>query len=242
MTDVAEEPRQASVRDVPALPVDRHPVHRALTVMAIAYAVLTATMLAVGFLLTDALDGSVGRWDEHVNRAFVHQRTGTWNDVTKVATSALNTEPVVVAVVLLVAGFALFRWWREASVVAIAMTLEITVFLSTTFVVARPRPGVPRLNETPATSSFPSGHTAAATVLFTTLAVIVTWRTAHRTVRIVTWVGAVLAIVAVAVGRVYRGLHHPTDVVAGVVLGVGCVVAAMWAVRAASREAGAASP
>jgi undecaprenyl-diphosphatase len=240
MTDVAEERREASVRDVRAPTVDHHPVRRALTVMAIAYAVLTATMLAVGFLLTDALDGSVGRWDEHLNRAFVHHRTGTWNDVTNVATSAMNTEPVVVAVVLLVAGFALFRWWREAGAIAIAMALEITVFLSTTFVVARPRPAVPRLNDTPATSSFPSGHTAAATVLFTVLAVIVAWHTERRAVRTVAWIAAVLAIVAVAVGRVYRGLHHPTDVLAGVALGVACVLAAMWAVRAAWREAGTA--
>ncbi len=241
MTDVAEEHREASVRDVRAQTAAQHPVRRALAVTGIAYAVLTATMLAIGFLLTDALDGSVGRWDEHVNRAFVHHRTGSWNDITKVATSSLNTEPVVVAIVLLVACYALLRWWREAAVIAIAMTLEITVFLSTTFAVGRPRPAVPRLNETPATSSFPSGHTAAATVLFTVLAVIVAWHTERRTVRTIVWITAAVAIVAVAVGRVYRGLHHPTDVLAGVVLGVACVLAALWAVRAAYREAGAAT-
>jgi membrane-associated phospholipid phosphatase len=240
MTDVAEERRQFPARDLGTPTVPRHPVRRALALTAMAYAVITVAMLGIGFLLTDVLDGSVGRWDEHVNRAFVHQRTGTWNDVTRVATSLLNTEPVVVAVVVLVAVFALLRWWREASVIAIAMTLEITVFLSTTFAVDRPRPSVPRLNETPATSSFPSGHTAAATVLFTALAVIVTWHTERRILRMVAWTGAALAIVAVAVGRVYRGLHHPTDVMAGVVLGVACVIAAVWAVRAAYREAGAA--
>jgi membrane-associated phospholipid phosphatase len=241
MIDVAEDPRQVPTRDAHTPTSDRHPVRRALTVTAIAYLVLTATMLAIGFLLTDLLDGSVGRWDERVNRAFVHQRTGSWNGVTKVATSALNTEPVVIAVVVLVACLALFRWWREASVIAIAMTLEITVFLSTTFAVGRPRPAVPRLNETPATSSFPSGHTAAATVLFTAVALIVTWHTQRHIGRIVAWTIAAVAIVAVAVGRVYRGLHHPTDVIAGVALGVACVIAAMWAVRAANREAGAAS-
>jgi membrane-associated phospholipid phosphatase len=240
MTDVAEERRQFPACDPGPPTVSRHPVRRALASTAMAYAVLTVTMLAIGFLLTDVLDGSVGRWDEHVNRAFIHQRTGAWNDVTQVATSLLNTEPVVAAVVVLVAMFALLRWWREASVIAIAMTLEVTVCLSTTFAVDRPRPSVPRLNETPATSSFPSGHTAAATVLFTALAVIVTWHTERPNLRMVAWSGAALAIVAVAVGRVYRGLHHPTDVIAGVVLGVACVIAAVWAVRAAYREAGTA--
>src|SRR5437879_2939331 len=240
MIDVAEDHRQVSARDLHTSTAARHPVRRVLAMTAIAYAALTATMLAIGFLLTDVLDGSVGRWDERVNRAFVQQRTGSWNGVTKVATSALNTEPVVIAIVVLVACFALLRWWREASVIAIAMTLEISVFLSTTFAVGRPRPAVTRLNETPATSSFPSGHTAAATVLFTAVAVIVTWHTQHRVVRILAWTIAAIAIVSVAVGRVYRGLHHPTDVIAGVALGAACVIAAIWAVRAAHRQTGAA--
>jgi hypothetical protein len=159
MMEVAEDQRQFAARAVPVPTANRHALPRALAVMVIAYATFTAAMLAIGFLLTDVIDGSVGRWDEHVNRAFIHERTGSWNDVTKVATSALNTGPVVIAIVVLVACFALLRWWREAIVVVIAMTLEITVFLSTTFAVGRPRPSVPRLNATPATSSFPSGHT-----------------------------------------------------------------------------------
>ena len=85
-----------------------------------------------------------------------------------------------------------------------------------------------------------AGMPERTTVLFTALAVIVMWRTAHRGARIMAWLIAEFAIVAVAVGRVYRGLHHPTDVVAGVALGVACVIAAIWAVRAAYREAGTA--
>jgi undecaprenyl-diphosphatase len=240
MIEVAEDSGQVSVRDAHLSAPHGHPLRQALAVVAIAYAALTATMLAIGFLLTDVLDGSVGRWDEHANRAFIHERTGFWNASTKVATSALNTAPVIIAIVLLVACFALLRWWREASVIAIAMVLEITVFLSTTFAVGRPRPAVPRLNATPATSSFPSGHTAAATVLFTAVALIVTWHARHRAIPVVVWTIAALAIAAVGVGRVYRGLHHPTDVIAGVALGVACVCAAVWAVRAADRGARAA--
>ena len=215
----------------------RHPVRRAASVVAVAYLVLTGVMLTIGFLLTDVLDRSVGRWDEHVNETFVHDRAGTWNAITKVATSAMNTLPVVVVVVLLVGAFAWRRKWQEAGIVAIAITLEITVFLSTTFTVGRPRPAVPRLNATPSTSSFPSGHTAAATVLCVAVALIVS-RHAHGTsARIAAWTIAAVFITAVGVARVYRGLHHPTDVAAGVLLGVACVAAAVVTVRAASTEA-----
>ena len=84
------------------------------------------------------------------------------------------------------------------------------------------------------TSSFPSGHTAAATVLCVALATIITWHTQRTVLRVVAWTVAIVIVIAVAVARVYRGLHHPTDVAAGVLLGVACVIAAVIAVRAAS--------
>jgi membrane-associated phospholipid phosphatase len=88
-----------------------------------------------------------------------------------VATSFVNTLPAIVVATVVDVFLALRRRWREA--VLLALTLEITVFLSVTFVVDRPRPTVPRLNATPSTGSFPSGHTATATVLFVGIAFIV---------------------------------------------------------------------
>jgi undecaprenyl-diphosphatase len=213
-------------------PLRRH-ARRAAVVLGCAYALLTVTFLIVGFTLTKLLGHSVGSWDEHVNAAVVHDRTATWNSITATSTSLMNTLPVVAMVIVLVAVFAWRRWWEEALLVAFAMAMEITVFLSTTFVVARPRPAVPRMNMTPATGSFPSGHTAAATVLCVALAYIVTRRIHHAVVGAVVWALAAMAVAAVGYGRVYRGLHHPSDVFAGVALGVAAIVAARLAVRAA---------
>lgn len=111
------------------------------------------------------------------------------------------------------------------------------MFLSVTFAVGRPRPDVARLNATPSPSSFPSGHTAAAMVLFVSIAIIIMCRTHSPFAR---GLGVVLAaIVATAVGfsRVYRGLHHPTDVFAGALFGLACVLVAGLAVRAGSMAA-----
>jgi undecaprenyl-diphosphatase len=48
---------------------------------------------------------------------------------------------------------------------------------------------------------------------------------------------AVVIVAAVGLGRVYRGLHHPSDVVAGLLLGVACLWVAAMAVRIASVQA-----
>ncbi|MEU5716668.1 phosphatase PAP2 family protein [Streptomyces sp. NPDC020403] len=88
--------------------------------------------------------------------------------------------------------------------------------------VERPRPPkewIPHdeVDDRPDSSSFPSGHTAAATA-FTT-AVALTWPA----------VGAVCAIPAamVAVERVHSGAHYPSDVTAGAAIGL----AGTWIIR-----------
>jgi membrane-associated phospholipid phosphatase len=131
---------------------------------------------------------------------------------------------------------ALRHRFREAAFLILALVLEITVFLSVTFVVARPRPDVPRLNSTPATSSFPSGHTAAATVLCIGVALIITCCTRKQVIR---WFSVIVATVLagfVGFARMYRGLHHPTDVFVGAALGLACLAFAAMATRRVPRH------
>jgi undecaprenyl-diphosphatase len=87
--------------------------------------------------------------------------------------------------------------------------------------VRRPRPlldSVPlvrQLKRQPLTTSFPSGHAASAAA-FATGAALESGR----------W-GAVVAplAAAVALSRVYTGVHYPSDVVAGAALGAGAAFA-----------------
>jgi len=213
-----------------------HPYRSASAVSVAGYVVLALVMLGVGLLLTHPLNASVGRWDEHVNDYFARHRTSGWNQITKIATSGFNTVPVVVAASLVVGFLALRRRWHEAAFLTLALFLEITVFLSVTFIVARPRPAVPRLNSTPSTSSFPSGHTAAATVLFAGIAIIVFCCTTRMWARVSSTLLATAVTCMVGFARVYRGLHHPTDVLMGILLGLSCLFVAALAVRAASRR------
>ena len=91
------------------------------------------------------------------------------------------------------------------------------------------------MNSTPSTSSFPSGHTAAATVLFVGIVLIATWDIRRTWVRVLTIALAVIATMVVGFGRVYRGMHHPTDVTVGALLGVACLTVAILAVPAWER-------
>lgn len=217
----------------PSADVDA-PYRAAARVWATGYAVLVVLMLGIGLALTHPLDGSVGRWDEHLNRTLAENRTDGWNHVTSLATGMVNTLPAIGVAALIVGVFLLVHRRRDAANVVLALTLELLVFLSVSFVVARPRPDVPRLNSTPSTSSFPSGHTAAATVLTFAVVIGVFRTTRNMLVRTFVVVIAGAAVVLVGFGRVYRGMHHPSDVIVGALLGGACLWVAVLTVRAAT--------
>ncbi len=175
----------------------------------------------LGLLLTHVLgSGPVHHADLGVDRWFAARRTPLWNDITYVGTTIAQTETVIGITVIVVA---LLRWrlgrWHEAGVLVTVMAGELLIFLCVTLTVHRHRPPVPRLDVAPETSSFPSGHTAAATALYGCIAVLLLWRARPRpAVRI-----AVLALccipVIVGLSRLYRGMHYPSDVLAGALTG-----------------------
>ena len=131
---------------------------------------------------------------------------------------------VKIIVTAVIAGIMLAVWrsWREPLMVAIPLILEASVFITVTWIVGRPRPDVPRLEESPVDSSFPSGHTAAAAA-YSAIAVVVFWRFRNVWVRTAVVVLVVAIPIIVGGARVYAGMHYLTDVVAGVLLGLASV-------------------
>lgn len=108
---------------------------------------------------------------------------------------------------------------RSAIAPAAVLALETACFVASAALVGRPRPDRVWRPEPPhATSSFPSGHTAAAFALHGTLAGLLERHGARR----VRLLGPLLRYgvpSAIAFSRVYRGQHHISDTVAGAMLG-----------------------
>lgn len=179
-------------------------------------------MLALlGLFLTHVLDHSrIHSMDLGVDVRFAAHRSGFWNTVTAICVGMAQTETVAAITVVLVL---LLRWrlgrWYESLILITTVAGELPVFLAVTATVHRPRPPVHRLDVAPPTSSFPSGHTAAATVLYGCIAILIFWLYGRRPATLIA--AAILFCVPVAVGlsRLYRGMHYPTDVLAGALTG-----------------------
>lgn len=186
--------------------------------------VQAALMTALGTLLTGpATDRGRLPWEERANRYLAEERVAPLTAVTRWLSVLADTESVIgVTLVCVVAMLVLPRlaWRAEALFLAGSVAVQSAVFLLVTALVRRPRPDVPRLDGAPPTSSFPSGHVGAAVALYAGLAVIVLLRTRGRgRWRYAAATVPLLVPAAVALSRVYRGMHHPTDVAGGLLHG-----------------------
>jgi undecaprenyl-diphosphatase len=221
------------------------PIAAGLAVWLAAIVALAAVMVGLGLLLTHVLlPAGVGRFDGSVSRWFVTQRTPSLDSASAIGSDLGSTLAVLGVAALAIVVLAIGRHWRQIGFLVCALTIEFTVFLTATLFVDRHRPNVPRLDATPATSSYPSGHTAASIVLYVGLAIVI-WSLVRSTaVRTVVWIVAVAIPIFVGLSRLYRGMHHLTDVLGSVLLGCAALVAALLATRSAvaASEARASEP
>lgn len=190
---------------------------------AIVAMIVAAT--CVGWLIVHPLAGSVGDLDTRIARWFARQRTPTWDSVTWVGSG--SAEAVVKITATLVLGsYFVWRWrrWNEVALLAGSLLFEVTVFITSSFIVDRDRPPVPPLDSVPPTSSYPSGHTAAAVAFYGALAIIVWWHVRSRWARRLAVTAAIVLPPIVGISRMYRGMHHFSDVLVGAVIGV----VALW--------------
>lgn len=217
----------------------RRPVRAGLAVGVGAYVLVTVLLVALGLTLTRVdLDVGIGRWDASVERWLFEHRTATLDAVTSWGSGIGDTFSVIGVALVAVTILAIGRRWAHIGFLVGALLIEVTTFVTTTFLVDRERPTVPHLDEGPPTSSFPSGHIAASIVLYVGLAIVITSLIRNTTVRIAAWVIAFAIPMLVAFSRLYRGMHFPTDAMGSVVGAVACLGFAFLAVRTevAARE------
>jgi membrane-associated phospholipid phosphatase len=129
------------------------------------------------------------------------------------------------------------RKWRVAAFILTAIAVEAATYRVATLVIERQRPHVGRLDDLPVNDSYYSGHTAASVAVYCGLALLIASRVRSAALRSIVWLVAIAIPLLVAVARMYRGMHHPTDVTAGLLVGAGSLVVALTAARVAGAAA-----
>ena len=154
--------------------------------------------------------------DVQVLQAIALHRSSALTSVAQIVSDAGSfalLAPLSIAFVLL------RRWKRPADDIALVVVAAGSAALPSVvkLIVARPRPTIEHLSHL-TSLSFPSEHTTQAAAIYLTIAILLS-RDLNRGWRELVVVLAVLIALAVAWSRVYLGVHYPTDVIAGLLLG-----------------------
>jgi membrane-associated phospholipid phosphatase len=206
-----------------------------LTTLA-GYVLLAAAAIGIGFLLVDVLlpVHAIGHNDEAVNTWLARQRSSSLNDASYVGSSIGDIPFIPGLVILLALGAAILRRWRVAGLIVGGILVEVATYRITSLIVHRERPTVPRLDHLPVNQSYPSGHVAASFVVYAGLALLITSRWRGRpALSAVVWTLAIALPLIVALSRMYRGMHHPIDATAGMLIGIASLAIALFATRTA---------
>ena len=184
----------------------------------------------VGWVVGELWTSIVGSGELEAMRKIAAQRSTALTEAARVVTwagSAFLLVPLaLIACVMLVrAGLR-----REALVVAMSLAGAMLISDLVKLLVSRPRPPVEHLQAVSG-SSFPSGHATQASAFWFSLVLVLQAAGAPPRVTRVAGALALLIVLAVAASRVILGVHYPSDVVAGMLLGTGWAVYVSRCVR-----------
>ena len=173
---------------------------------------LAAITALVGFGVTALRPGL----DIEILQAVALHRDATVTSIAEILTTA-GSFPFLAP--LSVAALLLRRWNRPADDIALVVIAAGSAALPwlVKLIVARPRPTFEHLQQL-SSLSFPSEHTTQAAAIYLTIAILLS-KGLNRGLRQLVIVLALLIAVVVAWSRVYLGVHYPSDVAAGLVLG-----------------------
>ena len=161
---------------------------------------------------TQAFDDAILHW------VAAHQVP--WVRIAMMQVTELGTGVVVMMVVAIAALFLwLTRHKHSAALLLVTTVVGILINSMLKDVFHRTRPSIFPSGVEVFSSSFPSGHSMSAAIVYGTVAYLAARLQQRHLSRIITAVIALLLIVLIAASRIYLGVHYPSDTLAGMVVG-----------------------
>lgn len=200
----------------------------------LAVACTAAALFA--FLLVQLVAGRVGSVDAAVDALLAPLRSAPvlmlFSGITRLGTG----NGVVLAALAATALLLRRRQGRLASGLWVALAGAGLTTFAFKHLVGRVRPAFVE-GFAASSPSFPSSHATAAMAAYAFLAYAFAQRVRHPGWRTAVWCAATVLIAGVAASRMLLGLHHATDVAAGLLVGVFWVAVGAWFAGAQPRTA-----
>jgi undecaprenyl-diphosphatase len=196
-------------------------------------------------LVGEVLEGDTQAFDERVLRALRDANDPAkpigpgWLRSAALDITALGSATVLGLSVAAVVGFLLLQGMQRTALFVLAASVggwTLNNLLKLVFARARPAV-VPHLREV-MTLSFPSGHAMTSAAVYLALGALL-MRVAERpATKFYCMAVAMLATILIGASRVYLGVHYPTDVLAGWLMGLSWALLCWMIERLIERRAG----
>ena len=178
--------------------------------------------------------GATQTFDDAVMRWMGAHRI-EWIERSLLEITALGTGLVVMVLVAISALFLIATQHRFSAFLLLVATgggIVLNAILKVSF--DRPRPRLFEWLTEPSSSSFPSGHAMTSAIAYFTVAYLIARLEKRRWMRALTICISLALVLLISISRLYLGVHYPSDVVAGMVIGLawaGFCLAGLEAVR-----------
>lgn len=215
-----------------------HNVYAALGILIVGGLVLAvAGVWAFAQVAGEVREGDTQAFDDAALRWIGGRQDPALGRVALEVTTLANGSTIF----MVVAVAALFLWltrhrWSAALLLATTGTeMMINSLLKSYF--DRPRPQIFTWGDQVLTPSFPSGHSMSAAAVYFTVAYLAARLQRRRWVRIATLLAVMVLVLAIGASRMYLGVHYPSDVAAGMTMGLAWAAFCMAALEAMQRLA-----
>ncbi len=202
---------------LPELETVAKPTFLMETVTLVSLAIAAGSLVLFAWIAGSLSHAWVRNFDFAV-RNKVHEYASPSLTKWMIAISYIGGDGLVIAAILSLAVFLIFRWRRAAVWLVINISGTLVLDLTLKYSFARLRP-LPFFVPMPRTPSFPSGHALFSFCFYGVLAGLLAHRIQSRWLQVLIWTVAVLLVGAIGLSRIYLGVHYPSDVVAGYLTG-----------------------
>jgi len=216
-----------------------NPVRVFVVGLLAGYALLVTAMVFLGLVLIHVVlpIRGLAEADEDVSAWLVDNRSPGQEHLSWIGSTLAGGLVIPLVIGLCLVAFLVMRRWLLAAFVLFVVALESGTYRATSLIVPRDRPDVDRLESLPVDASYPSGHTAASIALYGGLLLLLASRIDNRALRVSALFVGIAIPVFVGWARMYRGMHHLTDVGAGVLMGIGALAVLVFVARASRAAA-----
>lgn len=135
--------------------------------------------------------------------------------------SALGSSTIATLMVILASGFLILvkRTYQAAVVISCGIGTAILIWVLKPLF-GRERPSiVPHLSDVQSLS-FPSGHSLIASAIYPMLGLLLAMAFKERRLKVYVFASAAVLALVIGFTRVYMGVHYPTDVIGGWMVGL----------------------